>query len=139
MRVAITGSRHGLKDGQFVTLVDLCSDTILSEFHYGDCVGVDEAAMWICHSSGHDGVFHSHPATMNPEWDAKWRARTAERFPELGIIEYEAKHPLTRNKDMVDACDVLWAFPESAIEKGGTWHTVNYARSKGVPVELVLP
>lgn len=135
VKVAITGSRHGLRTPQETRLIDLFCSTRISEFHYGDCRGVDEQALWLWVQCG-SGVAHSHPATLNPEWDEKWRAHTA-LFEELGIVEHEPKHPLERNRDMVNACDALWAFPENDLGHGGTWYTIRYALDNDVPVTIV--
>lgn len=139
MRVAITGSRHGLSDGQRARLIDLICEAPISEFHYGDCKGVDEEAFWLCVELGSGGVMHAHPATLNPKWDAQWRAHTTDHSDMVGIITHEPKHPLARNQDMVDAADIVWAFPENDSGTGGTWFTINYARARGVPVEVALP
>ena len=48
---------------------------------------------------------------------------------------------LDRNRAIVDACDILYATPESMAEesRGGMWHTVRYARRVGKPVVIVWP
>ena len=52
-------------------------------------------------------------------------------------------HPkpyLDRNRDIVDACEVLLATPDGPERlRSGTWSTVRYARKIGKPVEVRLP
>jgi hypothetical protein len=103
----------------------------VTEFHYGDCIGVDEQAFRIAFEAGL-GVFHCHPATMNETWDAKYRARTDRDFGDL-IVLHEPLHPLARNKVMVDRCDLLVAFPAPGGSRG-TQFTIDYARNTGKPV-----
>ena len=43
-----------------------------------------------------------------------------------------------RNQKIVNDSDKIVAFPaKDGIERGGTWYTINYAKKKGVPVELL--
>jgi hypothetical protein len=139
MRVGFTGNRHGMTLEQKRTFVNELSDLVVVEFHYGDCVGADDDAFWICR--GVARVLHAHPATLGPEWDAQWQARTAERFPNDGIVEHPPLHPLKRNKMIVNSSDLLYACPEEFEEKlrSGTWSTVRYAVANGKPVRIILP
>ncbi len=117
-------------------LAELMAETRAIEFHYGDCVGVDEQAFWMGVELGWGGVYHAHPATGTPEWIAKWCARTYLNSA-VGVEVHEAKHPLERNKDIVLSSDVLWAFPGK--ESSGTWYTVEYAKKHGIPIVVHLP
>ena len=141
VRAAVTGSREGMSAKQLDALYDLLASTRLSEFRFGCCRGADTEALWAWVSLG-DGVGHAHPATMNPAWDAlNVRIPTDDELDMLGITLHQPEHPLARNRTMVDNADVVWAFPltTDAQHGSGTWATVHYARSKGVPVTVVLP
>ena len=139
VRLAVTGSRHGLTYPQQASLATMFADTQLSEFHYGCCIGADTEALWTWVEIG-NGVAHAHPATMSPAWDAKHVVLpTALDIEVLGIVMHPPEPPLDRNRTMVDNADIVWAFPADESNKGGTWATINYARSKGVPVTVVLP
>lgn len=143
MRIGFTGSRDGTTGEQKQTLVEHLADIpeLVVESHYGDCRGADEDFMWLSVMLGTGGVLHSHPATLSPMWDKRWRAHTATRFPELGIIEHPALPPLSRNRVIIESVDRLYACPEQAIDpgRGGTWWTICRAREKGVPVVVIGP
>ena len=139
MRVGVSGSRHGFTGKQSKVFIDMACEHVMEEFHYGDCQGVDTEALWLLVECGGGGVLHSHPATMNPDWDALWVAHTASLYPELGIVEHQAKHPLARNRDIVAAIDELWAFPENDSGRGGTWYTINRALKSGIATVVILP
>lgn len=141
MKIGLTGSRTGLTKPQrrvAQQLFKIISDRAVAEVHHGDCVGADtELAMMFLERNL--GTLHAHPATINDEWDSRWRARTKEKFPNADIVEYPAKAPNDRNADIVDACDVLWAFPSDMNGKGGTWNTINMAIEAGRPVRIIGP
>lgn len=147
MKLGITGSRNGLSDDQLRVLNALVHRSAfaegtyheITEVHYGDCVGADQQAAEAFIEVGLGATLHCHPATMNPEWDAKWRANTAAKNPGEGIVMYPAKDPLARNDDIVAACDVLWAFPSSMDGKGGTWYTIRKAIDQGTFVRIIGP
>jgi hypothetical protein len=84
--------------------------------HHGDCVGADAAAHQIARDLGITVVVH--PPVSN-----KKRA-----FCE-GDQELPPKEYLVRNRDIVDASQVLVATPGGFQEKrrSGTWATVRYA------------
>lgn len=46
--------------------------------------------------------------------------------------------PLTRNQQIVDQSDMLVALWDGR-KRGGTFFTINYAKSKNLPVELLSP
>lgn len=130
-RIGITGSRHGWDHQQAMAFIDRLCDTQISEFHFGACVGVDELAFWLW-ATGGSGVAHAWPATMSPDWDARWRMDlTAKDIETFGVVMHEPMHPLARNKQIVQNCDQLWAFPETDDDqsRSGTWSTIRYARS----------
>lgn len=130
MKIAITGSRFGLSLHQRTELINLLCSTRMTEFHYGCCVGVDTQALWLAVETGAGGVIHAHPATKNPEWDTKYvEFPTEEDVLHLGIQMHPAKDPLERNREMVDAVDVVWAFPNSNAWSG-TLYTITYARAQ---------
>lgn len=141
MKIGLTGSRNGLTKSQrrvALQLLKSIGNRTVAEVHHGDCVGADtELAMMFLEREL--GTLHAHPATMNAEWDERWRARTKEKFPNADIVEYPAKAPNARNADIVDACTVLWAFPSSMDGKGGTWNTINMAIEAGRPFRIIAP
>lgn len=137
MRLGITGSRHGFTPRQRQHFIDLAySMSGITEFHHGDCKGVDEQSVWILAERRGFGVFHAHPATLYEEWDAKWCACTAEA-DELGTVLHPGLHPLERNKVIVASVDLLLAYPR--VDSRGTYHTIRHARNRGVAVIEVQP
>lgn len=140
MKFGFTGSRHGMTPEQRKVFIDIFSSGKSTEFHYGDCVGADEEALMLLIELG-GGVLYSHPATIFLDWDKRWRANTADKYPELGITQLPAKHPLERNKDIVRQSDYLVACPSSdnPFTKSGTWSTIRYARSLSDNFTVILP
>lgn len=139
-RVGFTGSRHGMTPAQMAVLgSELGELRSALEFHYGDCVGADEEALHLAARCG--GIYHAHPATLNRIWDGKWRADTALRYPELSIIQHEAKHPVVRNQDIVNAVDLMFACPQepSSVLRSGTWSTIRFVRAQRVPLVIIYP
>lgn len=137
MRLGFTGSRHGMSNKQkkaFIQFIADCPETI-TEFHYGDCIGADEQAIMLLVELGGGGVLYSHPATLSSTWDAQYRAHTATKWPELGIIEVPAMNPLSRNIVIVESCDLLLATP--ARDSRGTYHTIRYADNLGKTVKVL--
>lgn len=59
----------------------------------------------------------------------------------LADVVHEPRPPLERNRDVVDASDVLLACPGGMAEeqRSGTWATIRYARKAGKPVVIVWP
>lgn len=62
-----------------------------------------------------------HYAEKQYPWEMSYNARVAALFK--------------RNKMLVDGgIDILIAYLDPEVQKGGTFHSVNYAKSKGIPV-----
>ncbi|MGH4010570.1 MAG: hypothetical protein ACRDTH_20830 [Pseudonocardiaceae bacterium] len=74
-----------------------------------------------------------------PQFDELMRRATTVRvmpFEEANRVAYEAT-----NEVLVSTCDTLFAVwdGQSGMDKGGTAAVVEYARSCGVPVEVIWP
>lgn len=74
-----------------------------------------------------------------PQFDELMRRATTVRvmpFEEANRVAYEAT-----NEVLVSTCDTLFAVwdGQSAMDKGSTASVVEYARSRGVPVEVIWP
>lgn len=129
MIIGFTGTRYGMNERQIRKVREYLSTHDISGVRHGACVGADQDFHNICVQQ--DVVIHVHPgySKNNPE-DDRWRA-----ILEGGYLEYEAKPYFTRNRDIVDNCDILLATPFSPDNgKGGTWYTVNYAKKVGKKV-----
>lgn len=110
-----------MTDAQRATLVDILSESI-GWLHHGCCVGVDEQAHWLAFEMGTGSVGH-------PPVDQRlMMSMTDDGLQFIHLHDPKPYHD--RNRDIVDACELLIAVPEHDREqpKGGTWYTVRYAR-----------
>lgn len=126
--VGFTGSRDGFTDQQVAEFHRLLDQTSIAAFHHGSCVGCDaDAHNLLAARMGADWVnqhVHVHPGHL--------RHLTAMV---VGGTRYPWRRTLARNEDIVQACDVLWAFPRA--QSRGTWHTVQLAAKYGKPAIVV--
>jgi hypothetical protein len=119
--VGFTGTQEGMSPEQEKKLGKYLHNLLRKKaeitLHHGDCVGADAQAHTIALSMGIKVCLH-------PPLDPKKRA-----FCEGWSDIYLAKEYLTRNRDIVDASDVLIATPGGFQEKkrSGTWATIRYA------------
>lgn len=121
LKLGFTGSRHGMSMSQKEQLVlYIQSLNLLSfEFHHGDCVGAD--------AESHDIVREFFPAAkihIHPPIEISHRAY------KTGDVVYQEYSYLARDKNIVDATDVLIGTPQTDNEilRSGTWSTIRYAR-----------
>jgi hypothetical protein len=96
--------------------------------HHGDCQGVDGQIAIMAKELGYRLVCH-------PPVSDYMRAfvKSDEYRPPL--------HYLIRDKNIVDASDILLAMPleETEQQKGGTWYTYRYSRQINKESILILP
>lgn len=125
--LGFTGTREGMTSEQIGT-VDNITAFEFDEVHHGDCIGADHDMHRIARANGQRLIGH-------PPEDPSLRAFC--NFDDL----LDPKPYLERDRDIVDMCDVLIATPKESVEvqKGGTWYTVRYARSKGKKIIIVWP
>lgn len=132
MKIGFTGTSKGMTRKQKDTLWDTKVHYGEIEFHHGDCIGADEQA----HAIFTDKVFNQIVKTViHPPTDPKKRAfcKGDEILPERPYLD--------RNKDIVDATEILIATPETSLEvlRSGTWSTVRYAIRRHRLVILIFP
>ncbi len=126
MIVGFTGTRQGLAPKQRDALRELLVGLSPTELHHGDCAGADAE----CHSIARRDL--ACRIVVHPPSSIALRAFCS------GDHLFPARSYLTRNQDIVDACDVLIACPEGAERKGsGTWATVRMARKGAKQVYIV--
>lgn len=132
MRVGFTGSRDGMTLAQKGAFGQWLYGREAVEFHHGCCVGADEAAAVIAYDESPFTRVIGHPGDMPGMTSGGAKA-----------VCHEIKDPapnLTRNRDIVDSCDVLLACPKGPEEqRSGTWATVRYARKQGKRIVLFMP
>ena len=131
--IGITGTRHGLTEYQVEELTKMLSgndDPLI--MHHGDCVGADATADRIARDLGYEFI-GIHPPTVST-----WRA-WCSRAHNVRIFEETDYHQ--RNRHIVNGSDMLIALPfgMERQQKGGTWMTVRYAESTGIPVTILWP
>jgi hypothetical protein len=126
--VGFTGTRHGMTEAQKGAVSVLLHELEATHVVHGDCVGADaefhkiakEQGLWVA---------------VNPPTDDRLRAYCE------GDLVLEPLGYLTRNKAIVGGSDLLIAAPREMTEqdRGGTWYTVRYARTKRRRVIVVWP
>lgn len=130
MKIGFTGTRKGMSDYQKKTLKELLIMYGANngfEFHHGDCIGADEQAHNIANECGYRILIHP------PNRDT-YRAH-------CDGFAFMVKEYLERNRDIVNACDVLLACPPTNyhILKSGTWYTVRYAKKIKKDIKIIYP
>jgi len=100
-----------------------------TEVHHGDCVGADKEFHDI--SYGLKIPIVIHPPSKNGK----------RAFCTDAECVHETKPFIDRNHDIVDACVVLFATPNSETEvlRSGTWATVRYAKKMRKRVIIIYP
>ena len=135
MKIGFTGTQTGMCEEQKKLLYGILSELMMvkgdtpMEFHHGDCIGADREAHEIVQSVGGIDII-VHP----PENDAK------RAFCEGYVRRANPKPYLDRNRDIVDAVDLMLVAPKENVEvvRSGTWSTYRYAKRTGVG-RIVLP
>lgn len=131
LSVGFTGTQRGLAADQRERLITVLRNFYLTEFHHGDCKGADEQA----HSIMQTFAVSPFRIIIHPPDKVAKRA-----FCSGGDLE-AAKPYLVRNRDIVNACDILVACPATMEEvlRSGTWSTLRYARKQGKKTIIIFP
>lgn len=131
MIIGFTGTRKGMTDVQKTVFEAYILP--MTEFHHGSCQGADVEAARIVRKTFRLPVpkIVVHPGPAGP-----WREESG-----IDNIFLSPKPFLTRNRDIVNACDELIACPKGMEEEktGGTWYTIRYARKVGKKVTIIYP
>lgn len=125
--LGFTGTRRGMTEAQRKALWAVIEGQSAERFRHGACLGADHQANTIAKALGLKT--EAHPCT-----NERWRYH--------GPFDYchDPKPPLERNRDIVDACELLIAAPHGPEEqRSGTWSTIRYARRIGREVMIVWP
>lgn len=126
--VGFSGTQNGTTREQEVWLAQRLLALAATELHHGDCVGADATAHRL-------GRFLGLRVVIHPPLDESRRAFCPDADEVLPRKPY-----LDRNRDIVDACEVLLATPDGPERlRSGTWSTVRYGRRVGKSVEVRLP
>ncbi len=129
MNVGFTGTRSGMTDAQKATFGNVLAEFSPALFTHGDCVGADADAHQIA-------VQLDVPVEIRPCNFPSMRAHC-----EGAAVVHPITTAFTRNRAIVDSCDLLIATPvtNEEQERGGTWYTIRYARKKGRKTIIIPP
>lgn len=131
--IGFTGTQRGMTERQKGVVKDLLSEHGYAFVaHHGDCIGADsDFHDIVCMES--DCQIVLHPCIFD----------TKRTFCALDLRDEcrSPKPPLIRNRDIVNESGLMFACPGEKFMKvrSGTWSTVRYAQSVGVPVVIVFP
>ena len=128
MKIGITGTREGMTEWQASEVRKVLDALKGTEFHHGDCNGVDVQAAAIARELGYKII--CYPPKL-----------TEEQGFFGGDVVHEPAGYLERDRAIVDGCDVLLVCPKqmSWQPKGGTWYTHDYAVNRNKPLTIIFP
>lgn len=140
--IGFTGTRHPLTPMQRAALEKLLIPEYgreRPELHHGACKGADSIAACRAWELNYDVI--AHPGESAHGGDNEWLCPVAL---EHSCQVLPTKTHFARNRDIVDATEILFACPNhcepiTKDSKGGTAYTVNYARKKGKRIWIILP
>jgi hypothetical protein len=129
MKLGFTGTKDGMTAIQKQIVERLIKSAKPEESHMGDCIGADtdfyyliKAILPNCKTIGHI-----------PEKD---KTRSFLKYD----IETDPRPYLVRDKDIVDASDIMIGTPKGAeILRSGTWATLRYSKKQGKRTIIVYP
>lgn len=132
MILGFTGTRDPISDAQAIALRQWLEANPPTKFLHGACVGADAAAvLQVKAMYGRQVEAHAYPGHIP--------SMTSEPAASVSI-RHRSMHTLSRNRVIVEACDVLLAMPKGPEEqRSGTWSTVRYARKLGRPIVVIWP
>jgi hypothetical protein len=135
MKIGFTGNRKGFTGAQLTAISRVFSSSSLSaqkisEAHHGDCVGSDTDFHFFIRNLMNDVKIIVHPP-----------ANDNLRSFCPGDTVLNPKEYLVRNKDIVEATDLMIATPAENKEKlrSGTWATIRTARKFKKPLIIIFP
>lgn len=137
MRWGQTGTRAGGTSLQLASVSWLWATHEITELHDGDCIGADAQLYYLARVFGVTSlVIHPPVNSSNRAW-----CGVKSGDDQLATKILTAKPYFDRNRDVVDASEVMVVVPKESTEQhhGGTWYTVNYARSVKKPLAIVWP
>ncbi len=130
--MGFTGSRNGVTEAQRKALMWLILHHMPEAVHHGCCVGADAHFAAFCDSMGARPYMVGHPSDL-----------TDLTSPEAVLacdLVHDRLPPLERNREIVDACELLVACPDGPEQqKSGTWATIRYARKVGKQTHVIFP
>lgn len=133
MKLGITAARCGTVVAQLDTLECTIRNyrEVMNEFHHGCCIGGDEEGVVAAYNEKYHIVGY-------PPLIRKYVSTIAES---LSHVLLDPEEYLQRNKNIVDAVDLLIVAPDSfePRARSGTWSTYRYAQRTEVPRLIIWP
>lgn len=151
MNIGFTGTQRGMTVKQQDAFeIEICSLLFASDydciFHHGVCIGADEEAHFLVYNCGLDWRYLYPPINTDKMSDKILNdgysfVKSSDPSSVPAIKIHEPKDYLERNKDIVNASDVLIVVPGEFTEqlRSGTWSTYRYAKKKSVPRIIIFP
>ena len=122
MKAGVTGTQNGWTKAQRMMFTLIIAELDITEWHHGDCIGVDAQATMVVRQRFGMDIVHCHP----PE-DPKKRAYVS------GHVIYSTKPYKERNVDIATAVEILFVIPRTHTAKeaprSGTWYTYRQAKA----------
>lgn len=130
--IGITGTRNGLNDLQRKWLILHLDGAQVGTLHHGGCLGVDRESHFLALERG-------IPVVVHPPTNQRLAALDTLIPSEL-VTVLPAKDYHSRDRDIVDAADILLGLPDGPRRPhSGTWYTIGYAESVHTPFRVCLP
>lgn len=129
MIIGVTGTRYGCSPYQLQSISEYFSNLNRDvELHHGDCKGVDVEVARIAQDL--DYWIVCHPPILS----------STRGFFGGNVVLQEQSY-MTRDRAIVDACDLLLVVPLQMEwqPRGGTWYTHDYAKRIGKPIKMFWP
>ncbi len=126
MIVGFTGTRQGMSEGQKEYLAHELCRLGATELHHGCCLGADKEAHDIARRLG-----------------IKTEGHPPKSMSQMAECDVDFMHPakayLERNRDIVNACAILFVAPRKNAEelRSGTWATFRYADRIGKDIIMI--
>ena len=139
MKVGFTGTRNGWTQSQADSFVEIIRSLDISEFHHGACRGADADSVKKLRSF----IAHALKIVAHPGVSA-YGGNNADRDDESVLMSDEVmpeKTHFSRNRDIVNACDLIIACPpcRPMPDRGGTAYTLAYACGELVRTIVIWP
>lgn len=132
MKLGFTGTRFGMSVLQKRVFQLAVASKSIEEFHHGSCQGADVEAARIVRELHPSCRIVAHPG---PDGD------NHRELSGVDDLTLEPKTHFARNRDIVNATDLLLATPFQAERqsRGGTWYTVDFAEKFNREVGIIWP
>jgi hypothetical protein len=132
LNIGFTGTQKGMTDFQCLTVGNFLRiyerEPTELWFLQGDCIGADHEASFMAYGMGYKIWTFPPIHSSKRAWMKSDRMETPREY-------------LTRNHNIVKACDMLVAAPaeDTEVLRSGTWATIRYAKKLDVHTFIVYP